>query len=79
MVKSGKAIYSKLNYIYYSEILSILVILSHPTYNFSQSSIALSLSCSLCSDRACALLCDPNTPLSQSSHCTFSILLFMFI
>ena len=76
MVKSGKAIYSKLNNIYIpsSRALEMYflfsIILSYCTYlkkssrknSFSQSSPCTFLYPILCVhlDRACALLCDPN-------------------
>ena len=75
MVKSGKAIYSKLNYIYIpsdralkctSILCNSLLLYIHEVINktnyFSQSSPCTFLYPILCVhlDRACALLCDPN-------------------
>ena len=76
MVKSGKTIYSKLNYIYIpsgrglKKYFLFSVILSYCTYvkssiktnPFSQSSPCTFLYPILCVhlDRACELLCDPN-------------------
>ena len=79
MVKSGKAIFSRLNHIYIPSskalkctflfsVLSCCTCLKSSIKNpFSQSSPCNSLYPFLCDhlDRACALLCDPNKLISD--------------